>query len=50
VIDQSGKFVDHLPRGQVVDDTSEFVVIPGTEAETGDPVEVTEDDIGSLMT
>ncbi len=50
IIDQSGKFIefDH-PGVRVVDDTPEFVVAPGTQTETGQPVSVTEDDIGNLI-
>lgn len=50
IIDQSGKFVrlDH-PRVRVVDGVPEFVVAEEPESETGEPVVITEDDIGNLM-
>lgn len=50
IIDQSGKFIrlDH-PHVQVVDGVPEFVVAPPHESETGQPVVITQDDIGNLM-
>ncbi len=50
IIDQSGKFaaLDH-PRVRVVDGIPEFVVALPEESETGEPVVITEDDIGNLM-
>ncbi|SHF78627.1 Uncharacterized 2Fe-2 and 4Fe-4S clusters-containing protein, contains DUF4445 domain [Desulfacinum infernum DSM 9756] len=50
IIDQSGKFVrlDH-PRVREVDGVPEFVLAKETESETGEPVVITEDDIGNLM-
>ncbi|MDR3553700.1 MAG: ASKHA domain-containing protein [Syntrophobacteraceae bacterium] len=50
IIDQSGKFIDFdHPAVRVVDDTVEFVISPGSLTETGEPVSVTEDDIGNLI-
>lgn len=50
IIDQGGKFIqlDH-PNVQVVDDVPEFVLAFGNETETGEPVTLTEDDIGNLI-
>lgn len=50
IIDQSGKFTDlEHPAVQMVEDRPEFVIAPGTETQTGQPVSVTEDDIGNLI-
>ncbi len=50
IIDQSGKFIDFdHPGVRVVDETPEFVLAPGSETETGEPVSVTEDDVGNLI-
>ncbi len=50
IIDQSGKFSqsDH-PRVQMTEEGVAFVIAPATETESGDPVVVTEDDIGNLI-
>jgi len=50
IIDQSGKFIrlDH-PHVQVIDGIPEFVVAYPRESETGQPVVITQDDIGNLM-
>ncbi|NLI83530.1 MAG: DUF4445 domain-containing protein [Deltaproteobacteria bacterium] len=50
IIDQSGRFIrmDH-PRVQVRDDTAAFVAAEASETESGEPVILTEDDIGNLI-
>jgi uncharacterized 2Fe-2S/4Fe-4S cluster protein (DUF4445 family) len=50
IIDQSGKFIDFAhPRVRLADGVPEFVLDEGTGTETGEPVVITEDDIGNLM-
>lgn len=50
IIDQSGKFADlGHPRVRLTDDGMVFVIAAETQTESGDPVVVTEDDIGNLI-
>ena len=50
IIDQGGKFIRLTdPRIQVIEDVPEFIIAPGSETATGDPVVITEDDISNLI-
>ncbi|MCE5243933.1 MAG: ASKHA domain-containing protein [Syntrophobacteraceae bacterium] len=50
IIDERGKFVRlDDPRLQVIEDVPEFILAPGSETATGEPVVITEDDISNLI-
>ncbi len=50
IIDQRGKFIhlDH-PRVRIMDDTPEFILADSFETDTGEPMFISEDDIGNLI-